>query len=194
VARKYNSRNRTESAERTRQSIIEVAVEMHGKGITTLSAVAEAAGVSLPTVNKYFPTREALFDACTRHFTAALQFPSLELLMAVNDPGERLRQVVYEIYRLHEATLGQSWTGYKLADESPVLAQGMAAYETAIAQIAEAILYDRALQDRETVSRFVYAALSPLTYRALRLTNGLSLDTAVKYMTTALAAVLNIEV
>ncbi len=41
--------------------------------------------------------------------------------------------------------------------------------------------------------RFVRAALHPLTYRALRLKNGIGFEDAVDHMTLALAGVLNIE-
>lgn len=193
MKRKYNSRRRAESAERTRQAIIDAAIKLHGEGITTLSAVAEEAGVSLPTVNKHFPTREELFDACTSHVAANLDYPSPETLMAISNPGDRLRRVVQEVYRLNEETFGQSWTGYKLEDESPIMAQAMVNYEGLVAMLAEAVPFGDIIGDRDTVTRFVRAALSPLTYRALRLKNGLSPDEAVEYMTLALAGVLDIE-
>ncbi len=193
MTRTYHSRRRAESATHTRQAIIEAAVKLHGEGITTVAAVAEEAGVSLPTVNKYFPTREDLFTACTTHVTAALEYPSPESLRAIQNPGDRLRRVVREVYRLHEETFGQSWTGYKLEDESPVMAQAMANYEGLIAMFAETLTYEHAAGDRDTITRFVRAALSPLTYRALRSRNGLGYEEAVENMTLALAGVLNIE-
>ena len=114
--------------------------------------------------------------------------------MAISNPGDRLRRVVEEVYRLNEETFGQSWTGYKLEDESPIMAQAMVNYEGLVAMLAEAVPYGDIIGDRDTVTRFVRAALSPLTYRALRLKNGLSLDEAVEYMTLALAGVLDIKV
>lgn len=194
MARKYNSRRRAESAEHTRQAIIEAAVKMHGKGITTLPAVAEEAGVSLPTVNKYFPTREDLFNACTSHVAANLEYTPPETLLAISNPGSRLRRVVGEIYRLNEETFGHSWTGYKLEDESPVLAQAIANVEGLVAALAETLPYEGTVGNQDTMKRFVRALLNPLTYRALRLKNGLSFEEAVEHMTMALAAVLNIKV
>lgn len=193
MTRIYHSRRRAESAAHTRQVIIEAAIKLHGEGITTLSAVADEAGVSLPTVNKYFPTREDLFAACTTHVAANLEYPSPETVRAIKNPGDRLRRVVQEVYRLHEETFGQLWTGYKLEDESPVLAQAIANHEGLVAMLADTLVYDHAASDRDTVTRFVRAALSPLTYRALRLKNGLGFDQAVNNMTLALAGVLNIE-
>lgn len=192
MSRKYHSRRREASAEQTRQAIVEAAVALHGKGITALAAVAEEAGVSLPTVNKYFPTREDLFHACTSHVETHLQYQVPETLAAIREPGERLRQVVTEAYRLHELTFGQVWTGYRLEDESPVLAGATRNYEALVASLADTLPYDRGAGDPDTLRRFVLAALSPLTYRALRLKNGLSAEKAAEYMTVALAALLNV--
>jgi AcrR family transcriptional regulator len=193
MKRTYNSRRRVESAQSTRQAIIEAAVQMHGEGITTLSAVAEEAGVSLPTLTKYFPTREDLFDACTSHVAQILEFPSPETFTAIPNMGERLRRVVQEVFHLHEQIFGQLWTGYKLEDESPVLARTNAQTEALIATLADTLCYDHAVGDRDAATRFVRAALHPLTYRALRLKNGLSFEDAVNNMTLALAGLLNIE-
>lgn len=194
MSRKYNSRRRTESATHTRQAIVEAAVKLHGEGITALSAVAEKAGVSLPTVSKYFPTREALFDACTSHVAVNLDYPAPETFKSIEDSGERLRRVVYEVYRLHEEILGQLWLGYKLEDESPALARAILEAEAFVSALAETLPYDNAISDQDTAVRFVQAALNPLTYRAMRLRNGLSFEEAVTHMTHALAGVLNIRV
>jgi hypothetical protein len=123
----------------------------------------------------------------------SLEVASPETLRAIKDPGKRLRRVVEEAYRLHEEMFGQQWTGYKLEDESPVLAQAVAGMEQNVAALADTLSYDHAAGDPEIAARFVRAALHPLTYRALRLKNGLSFDQAVDNMTLALAGVLNIE-
>ncbi len=194
MARTYNSRHRIESASHTRQAIVEAAIKMHGEGVTTLAAVAEKAGVSLPTLNKYFPTREDLFLACTAHFATQLDRPSPEALRAIEDPGERLRRVVRDVYHLHEQSMGQMWGGYRLEDESPVLARTIAESEQQTASTASILPYEDVVGDHETAYRFACAALNLLTYRALRIRNGLSFEDAVKHMTLALAGVLNIEV
>lgn len=186
MTRKYRSRRREESAERTRQAIVEAAVKMHQQGITTLSAVAEEAGVSLPTVNKYFPTREDLFAACTGHVAATLDYPSLEALSAIEDRAQRIHEVVCEAYRLHETTLGTTWTGYRLEDESPMLARAIAEYEDFVGVLAAILLDDWSGANRETTNGFVRAMLSPLMYRVLRLKSGLDIEEAIQQTAQAL--------
>jgi len=189
MKRKYDSSRRAASAARTRQAIIEATVRMHGKGITALSAVAHEAGVSLPTVNKHFPTREALFGECTRHVAENLDYPLPDELAAIADRAERLHKVVWHVFTLHEKTFGQTWTGYKLEDESPVMASAMAGYEQLTKSLADVLLRDQA-----AFAEVVRAMLSPLAYRALRVKEGLDFETAVAQTTSALAKILDVSI
>ena len=195
MKRTYNSQRRAANAERTRQAIVEAAVKLHGEGVTTLSAVADAAGVALPTLNKHFPTREDLFDACTRHHRSQLETPEPEDLAAIADRGARLYQVVLNVNRIHEQSFGHSWTGYKLEDESPAMTLAMQDYEGFIAVFVDILLEDWTgnADDAKTTVAFVCGLLNPLTYRALRLRNGLSFDEATAQLAKTLACTLNIR-
>ncbi len=191
MKRKYDSSRRAAHATQTQQAIIEATVRLHGQGITTVAAVAEEAGVSLPTVSKYFPTREDLFKACTTHMAQSLRFRRPDELAAIADAGERLSAVVREVYTLHETTFGQSWTGYKLEEESPVMDEAMANYEALVNTFVEALPN---LDDGDTTrSGFARALLNPLAYRALRLKGGLDFEAAVRAATAVLACLLSIE-
>ena len=115
--------------------------------------------------------------------------------MEIENPGERLRSVVEEVYRLHEETLGQMWTGYKLEDESPAMTLAMQDYEGFIAVFVDILLEDWTgnADDAKTTVAFVCGMLNPLTYRALRLRNGLSFDEATAQLAKTLACTLNIR-
>jgi AcrR family transcriptional regulator len=68
--RKYELKRRADEMARTRRRIAEAAVELHGTvgpARTTLSAVAERAGVQRHTVYRHFPTEADLFGACSAH-------------------------------------------------------------------------------------------------------------------------------
>lgn len=192
MTRKYDSKRRTVSAEQTRLAIVEAAIKLHGIGITAFSAVADEAGVALPTVTKHFPTREDLFMACTAHHLGHLTLPTVEELRAVRHPADRLRRLVQEVCQLHEQTFGQLWTGYKLEDESPVLMKAVQSYEALIANLVETLTFDDTEKDRAAIAAFVRAMLNPLTYRALRSRNQLSMEEVIQHMTSALASVLQI--
>lgn len=70
-------RKRAEAVDQTRLRITEAAVRLHttaGPAKTTMTAVADEAGVSRVTLYRHFPDEEQLFAACTMHW--ALQHPA----------------------------------------------------------------------------------------------------------------------
>lgn len=65
--RPYNSAVRKDAETETIRRIVAATVQLHaekGGMATTHADIAERAGVSVPTVYKYFPTRNALLPAC----------------------------------------------------------------------------------------------------------------------------------
>src|SRR5436309_3161577 len=100
--RTYTKRRRAESEADTRLRITESAVQLHGSlgpSRTSISAVAEHAGVRRSTVYRHFPDDAALFAACSAHWGEANPPPDLASWAAVEDPGERLRSGLLELYR-----------------------------------------------------------------------------------------------
>ncbi len=61
--RAYSSPLRDSQREATRRAILEAACALlQGDGELTIAAIAARAGVSVPTVNRHFPTRQALLE------------------------------------------------------------------------------------------------------------------------------------
>jgi AcrR family transcriptional regulator len=105
--RPYRLRKRADAMQNTRRRITEAAVELHGSvgpARTTLSAVAERAGVQRQTVYRHFADEEALFDACSGHFAQANPRPDVEAWRAIADPAERLAVALDELYAYYERT------------------------------------------------------------------------------------------
>ena len=103
--RRYRMKARAELQERTRQRITESAVELHGTlgpSRTSMSAVAQHAGVRRSTLYRHFPDEAALFVACSGHWAAQHPLPDLEGWAAVQDPGERLRTALTELYAYYD--------------------------------------------------------------------------------------------
>jgi AcrR family transcriptional regulator len=96
---------------RTRQRIVEAAVELHstvGPARTSYSAVARKAGVSRPTLYAYFPHEEDLFKACTAHVFVIDPPPDPRSWAAIPDPVDRLPVALgalYAHYRRNEARM-----------------------------------------------------------------------------------------
>ena len=103
----YRLRVRAEAMAHTRQRITEAAMALHGSvgpAATTMSAVAAQAGVTRATLYRHFPTEEALFAACSRDWLGAHPRPSVAAWALVNDPGQRLRRALGEMYAYYRET------------------------------------------------------------------------------------------
>jgi len=107
MARKYEMSRRAAQVERTRLRITEAAVELHGSvgpARTTISAVAERAGVDRLTVYRHFPDEHALFAACSRHWRALNPPPDPARWAAIGDPAARLSQALDDLYGWFRST------------------------------------------------------------------------------------------
>src|SRR3954467_11314875 len=98
--RRYQLRKRAEAMQATRLRITEAAVELHGTlgpARTTMTAVAERAGVQRQTVYRHFANEEELLAACSAHFVAQHPWPDAGHWRAIADPAERLRIALDEL-------------------------------------------------------------------------------------------------
>jgi AcrR family transcriptional regulator len=121
ATRRYQLRKRADAMEATRRRITEAAVELHGSvgpARTTITAIADRAGVQRQTVYRHYPTEDELFAACSRHFYEADRWPDPERWRAIADPAERLAAALDELYAYYERTESM-WTNV-LRDETLV--------------------------------------------------------------------------
>jgi AcrR family transcriptional regulator len=107
VARKYEMTRRAAQVEETRLRITEAAMELHGTvgpARTTITAVAERAGVDRLTVYRHFPDEDALFHACSTHWLASNPRPDTSRWRSIGDPEQRLRIALGELYAWYRRT------------------------------------------------------------------------------------------
>ena len=105
--RRYEKKRRAELEAETRRRITESAMELHGTvgpSRTSISAVAERAGVRRSTVYRHFPDEAALFTACSTHFAETNPLPDLASWGSIGDPDERLRVALDELYGYYRRT------------------------------------------------------------------------------------------
>src|ERR1700754_582759 len=101
MARTYTLKRRAEQQADTRRRIVEAAVELHGTvgpAATTVSMVAERAGVQRHTFYAHFPDERSLLMACSALVFERDPFPDAALLRTIDDPVERLRAGLRGIY------------------------------------------------------------------------------------------------
>ena len=75
-----------------------------GPARTTVSAIADEAGVQRATVYRHFPDDQSLFDACTAHFYGLHPRPDPEAWASIADPDERLRKALADLYAWYGET------------------------------------------------------------------------------------------
>jgi AcrR family transcriptional regulator len=98
---KYNLKARAERYRKTRQRIVEAAVELHrtaGPARTTVTEIANKAGVERQTVYNHFPDELSLFKACSAHNRALNPPPDPEPWRLIANAEKRLRRALAEVY------------------------------------------------------------------------------------------------
>ena len=101
MARKYEQKRRAELQQETRRRIARAAMELHesvGPSRTTISAVAERAGVQRQTFYRHFPDELSLLRACSSLDLSENPLPDPDLWAQIVDPEERLRVALAELY------------------------------------------------------------------------------------------------
>lgn len=105
MPRKYELKRRAENVEQTRRRIVEAAVELHGTvgpAKTTVSAIAERAGVQRQTYYRHFPEERELFAACSGLWEESHPVPEAGGLRAIPDGIERLRAGLTGLYSFYQ--------------------------------------------------------------------------------------------
>lgn len=103
--RKYRKKRRAQQEAETRQRIAEALVELHGSvgpARTTVSEVAERAGVQRATVYRHFPDEASMFAACSAHWAENNPFPDPAAWAEIEDPRRRLTAALSELYAFYE--------------------------------------------------------------------------------------------
>lgn len=99
--RRYELKQRAERQAQTRQRIVEAVAALHreiGPAHTTISGIAERAGVERLTVYRHFADESELFRACSAHFRTAVPPPTTDVWESIADPADRLRAALLAFY------------------------------------------------------------------------------------------------
>ena len=105
MTRIYTLKRRAEQQAETRRRIVEAAVELHGSigpAQTTVSMVAERAGVQRHTFYAHFPDERSLLLACSGLAAERDPLPDAQAWRNIDEPRERLRVGLRAIYDWYE--------------------------------------------------------------------------------------------
>jgi AcrR family transcriptional regulator len=179
--RKYEKKRRAELEEETRRRITETAVELHGTvgpARTSISAIAERAGVRRSTVYRHFPDEAALFDACSSHWEAANPPPDLERWTTIEDPDERLRTALDDLYAYYGRTERMMENLLRDEDAVPSVKERFAGFRQFLAAARDMLAGGR----RDGVRAAVGHALAFSTWQSLTREQGLTNGQAIEMM------------
>jgi AcrR family transcriptional regulator len=191
--RQYTKKRRAELEADTRRRITESAVALHGTlgpARTSISAVAERAGVRRSTVYRHFPDEAALFAACTSHWMAANPLPDPARWAAIENPDERLAAALGELYAHYRRT--EDMMDRILRDEPSmaIVKRMLGGYRGYLAGAQEVLMGGRRAQ-RRTASLLRAAighALAFATWHSLAREQGLSDAGAAELMCRLVSA------
>ena len=105
MARTYTLKRRALQRADTRRRIVEAAVDLHssvGPALTTISMVAERAGVQRHTLYAHFPDDRSLYLACSGLALERDPLPDAEPWRNIENRRERLRVGLAAIYGWYE--------------------------------------------------------------------------------------------
>jgi AcrR family transcriptional regulator len=183
MTRTYEKKRRAEREAETRQRIVEATVALHtsvGPARTTISAIADKAGVQRHTVYAHFPEENTLFAACTSHWALLHPFPPAEPWAAAADPLERLALALRDIWAWYAEVESDLELFFRDADLVPAVGADMSHYAERLTVIADRLAAD--LGGSSAVRAAVGHALAFETWRSLVRREGLTTAGAVDAM------------
>jgi AcrR family transcriptional regulator len=191
--RKYELKRRADEMARTRRRIAEAAVDLHGTvgpARTTLSAVAERAGVQRHTVYRHFPTEADLFGACSAHWVAANPLPDREPWCAISDPRRRLATALNELYAYYERTEPMLSNVLRDAELVEALRPTLAPMQAFLAETAEILTagWGARGQRRRVLEASLAHAIDFHTWRSLTASGAITRTEAVDLVTALVEA------
>ncbi len=185
--RPYRKTRRAELEEQTRRRITESTVALHeelGPARTSISAVAERAGVRRSTVYRHFPDEEALFAACSSHWRAANPPPDPGAWATIDDPGERTEAALRELYAFYGRTEEMYASVLRDAPLVPIVQRLLGDFYGYLRGVEDILMAGRGLRGRaarRTRAAIGHALAFP-TWRSLSREQGLAEADAVAVM------------
>jgi AcrR family transcriptional regulator len=186
MTRTYTLRKRADRQAETRQRIVESAVDLHGSvgpALTSLSMIAERAGVQRHTLYAHFPDERSLFLACSSLTLERDPLPDAAAWRMIGDGAERRRIGLRAVYGWYERNADLAACVLRDAEYHPLTKEIAALrYGPFMAAYHEVLGADLGIAQRVVLK----LALSFFTWRTLVRESGLDQEAAVRAMVQAI--------
>jgi AcrR family transcriptional regulator len=182
----------------TRRRILDAVVDLHeevGPADTTVTAVAERAGVQRLTVYRHFPDERALIQGCSAHWSERHPPPDPGSWSGIRDPRRRVARALGEVYRFYEEGAGMMEQVLRDEDRVPALKEVMGGWWSYLSEVAGGLAAGwgfvgggRSRRRQTLVRAAVGHALRFSTWKSLG-DEGLTSEEAAAMMTTLVVGV-----
>lgn len=186
----YRLKARADRQAQTRLRITEATVALHatvGPARTTVTAVAERAGVDRLTVYRHFPTQRDLFTACSAHAQALHPPPDPTGWASVAVPERRLELALRELYAFYSANEGLLANVLRDAETMPLVRELSAPRRAYLEDVRSLLARGWNVRGRRRARLLAVMghALEFSTWRSLVRLCGLTAGEAAQLMTAA---------
>lgn len=186
MTRTYTLKRRAEQQAETRRRIVEAAVDLHGSvgpALTSLSMVAERAGVQRHTLYAHFPNERSLFLACSELSLGRDPLPDASAWRTIEDRDEQLRVGLLAVYGWYARNADLVACVLRDAEYHPLTKEiAELRFEPSMAAYHE-VLGENLTEKQRAMLRL---ALSYFTWRTLVCESGLEQEAAVRAMIQAI--------
>jgi AcrR family transcriptional regulator len=190
--RRYEKRARAANEQATRMRIIEAAIDLHGSvgpARTSISAIADRAGVRRATVYRHFPDERSLFLGCSGTYAERNPAPDPATWASIPDPAARLAAALDAIYAWYERVEPMLSAVMRDIDAVPTLKEIQSGRLAYLAGIEDGLAAGWGMRGNaaKRMRATIGLALDFLVWRSLH-ERGLSRTDAVAVMSSAVRA------
>jgi AcrR family transcriptional regulator len=162
----YHSPLRQEQMKRTREQILEGFIRIMARGVTELSipAVAREAGVSVPTIYRYFRSKRDLVEALGGYFVEKAGRPDLRLPRSLEELTAQVRELFVKYENIDEIVRAAAMSGVSFELRKEVLQARLKIIEDALAPVLSQLNE----ADRIRLRNIVFLLSTTATIRAFK--------------------------
>lgn len=180
--RAYRQAQRADKTAETHRMLTKAAFELHatvGPARTTVSAIAERAGVQRLTVYRHFPDDAAIFAACTAYSVEHDPPPNPDLWSRIVNPRDRVTAALRDLYGYY-AKNRQLLSNVYRDGELPVVAASLTQWHQVLERCVGILMEGHpATADPRRLKAAIGHVLDFATWRSLTETQGLDQATSI---------------
>jgi AcrR family transcriptional regulator len=190
--RRYEKKARAAQEEATRRRIVDAAIALHGTvgpARTTISAIAERAGVRRATVYNHFPDERTLLLGCSGAWRERNPLPDPATWAAIADPAARAQAALDALYGWYEQAEPMLSAVLRDMDAMPIIAELQAGRLAYLNGVEDGLASGWGARGKAAarLRATIGLALDFFTWRTLH-ERGLGRDEAVAVMASAVRA------